>query len=273
MTLSNRQKLVELARKYDALIITDDVYDCLQFPTSTKTSSSSLKQAMLPRLVDIDRTLEPIPGPDSFGNTMSNASFSKIVGPGVRTGWADAMPKFTYGLSQCGSSRSGGAPSQMTATIMYELLKSGDLETHLENVLKPAYQKRYETMVEAIQTSLVPLGVKVGEVSYGEKAVFGGYFIWLELPNGVTADEVTARSKKQENLVVAPGRLFEVSTDSSVKFENSIRLCFAWEEEVDLREGVARLRRVIGDIKDGVFWEQELVGKDDLIAKDLGEFK
>jgi DNA-binding transcriptional MocR family regulator len=273
MTLSNRQKLVQMARKYDALIITDDVYDCLQFPTSAKTSASLLRKSMLPRLVDIDRTMEPRPQADSFGNTMSNGSFSKIAGPGVRTGWAEATPKFIYGLSQCGSSRSGGAPSQMTATIVSELLRSGDLENHIETVLKPAYKKRYETMIDAINTSLVPQGVKVGEVSYGEKAVFGGYFIWLELPEGVTAGEVTEMSKQQENLIVAPGRLFEVLADPSVKFNNSIRLCFAWEEEVDLKEGVVRLGRVIKDVQEGVPWKQNMAAKDIVTKKDLGEFK
>lgn len=267
MSLSNRQKLVQIARKYDALIITDDVYDYLQFPTSTKTSTSTLREAMLPRLVDIDRTMEPRPQAESFGNAMSNGSFSKIAGPGVRTGWAEGTPKFSYGLSQCGSSKSGGAPSQMTATIVSELLRSGDLEHHIETVLKPAYKKRYETMIDAINTYLVPQGVKVGEVSYGEKAVFGGYFIWLELPECLSADEVTERSKQQENLIVAPGRIFEVSTDSSIKFDGSIRLCFAWEEEIDMREGVARLGKVIRDVKDGVSWKQKVA------EKDLGEFK
>lgn len=273
MTLSNRQKLVQIARKYDALIITDDVYDCLQFPTSTKTSASSLGKAILPRLVDIDRTMEPRPQADSFGNAMSNGSFSKIAGPGVRTGWGEGTPKFTYGLSQCGSSRSGGAPSQMTATIMSELLRSGDLEHHIESVLKPAYKRRYETMIDAINSSLVLQGVKVGEVSYGEKAVFGGYFIWLELPEGVTADEVTERSNQQENLIVAPGRLFEVLADPSVKFNKSIRLCFAWEEEVDMREGVARLGKVIKDVKEGVSWKPKVAERDVATKKDLGDFK
>jgi len=112
MSLSNREKLVKIARKYDALLVSDDVYDSLQWTTSSTTSSSSLNKALLPRLVDIDRSMKPLPSADSFGNAMSNGSFSKIAGPGVRTGWAEATPKFTYGLSQCGSSRSGGAPSQ-----------------------------------------------------------------------------------------------------------------------------------------------------------------
>jgi DNA-binding transcriptional MocR family regulator len=111
MSLSNRQELVRLARKHDALIITDDVYDFLQFSNSPGSTENPSK-AILPRLVDIDRTMEPIPSSESFGNAVSNGSFSKIAGPGVRTGWAEATPKFIYGLSQCGSSRSGGAPSQ-----------------------------------------------------------------------------------------------------------------------------------------------------------------
>lgn len=257
MTLANRQALVRLARKYDALIITDDVYDFLQFPTTPSTSFAELSKALCPRLIDVDRSLPYLSSEhdDGFGNAVSNASFSKIAGPGVRTGWAEATGKFTFGLSQVGSSRSGGAPSQLAATIMYELLRTGDLEHHIQRNLKPSYQKRYFIMMEAIKTNLFPLGVTVGEVSYGPKAVFGGYFIWLELPSAVRADEVTRRAKEMENLVVAPGSLFEVVGDKRVRFERSLRLCFAWEDEGDLEEGVRRLGRVVGGILDGKEWK------------------
>jgi DNA-binding transcriptional MocR family regulator len=119
MSLQRRQQLVSLARTHNALIITDDVYDHLQWSTSP---SSKLfpgnVQAILPRLTDVDRALPPHPSdPHHFGHTMSNASFSKILGPGVRTGWVDAMPSLAYGLSQCGSSRSGGCPSQLIACV------------------------------------------------------------------------------------------------------------------------------------------------------------
>jgi DNA-binding transcriptional MocR family regulator len=271
MSLSHRQKLVQLARKYDALVITDDVYDFLQWPTSSSTSASS--KALLPRLVDIDRTLEPIPGPDEFGNAVSNGSFSKISGPGVRTGWSEATPKFTYGLSQCGSSRSGGAPSQMTATIVTELLKSGDLERHIDGVLNPAYKKRYEIMIQAIQMYLIPLGVRVGEVSSQGNDVYGGYFIWLELPETVAAEDVVGRSKQEENLIVAPGHIFEVSNDPSIKFENSLRVCFSWEGVEDLEEGIARLARVVSDVKDGIAVPMHNGPDNEGFKKDLGEFK
>jgi DNA-binding transcriptional MocR family regulator len=277
MALSHRESLLVLARKYDALIITDDVYDFLQWPTALSSPagpglSSSLTKALLPRIVDIDSTLQPVPGPEDFGNAVSNGSFSKIAGPGVRTGFAEATRKFIYGLSQCGSSRSGGAPSQMTATVMYELLKSSALQAHIEEVLKPAYQKRHLLILQAIVTHLLPLGVTTSRGDVEGRDVFGGYFVWLELPEGIDAEAVTSWSREKENLIIAPGRIFEVEGDESVRFKSGIRLCFAWEEEAELVEGVARLARAIkAVIKGENNWSAD---SDTEIAKQgFGEFK
>jgi DNA-binding transcriptional MocR family regulator len=267
MSLSTRISLVKLARKYDALLISDDVYDFLQWPTDT-SSPAKLTHALLPRLVDIDRTLSPLPKEADFGNAVSNGSFSKIAGPGMRTGWAEATRKFTYGLSQAGSSRSGGAPSQMTATIINGLLSSSVLQTHIETILKSAYQKRYRIMMDAITSCLEPLGVRVGEVSVKGQDVFGGYFIWLELPGGVDAEVVSAKAKQEENLIVAPGKIFEVEGDESVRFPNTLRLCFAWEDEADLVEGVERLARVVRGVLKGEGGHEGV----SLDKRNLGEF-
>lgn len=97
MSLARRESLVRLARNYDALVLTDDVYDFLQWPSVLE--SPPPEHACLPRLVDIDRYLDGGPV-DEWGHTMSNGSFSKIIGPGVRTGWAEASDKVAYGLSQ-----------------------------------------------------------------------------------------------------------------------------------------------------------------------------
>ena len=103
MTLARRQELVRIARKYDALVITDDVYDQLQWPASKTSANQPLDTAALPRIVDVDRRLDggaEREGSDGFGNAVSNGSFSKIVGPGCRTGWAEGTKRFAYGLSQ-----------------------------------------------------------------------------------------------------------------------------------------------------------------------------
>ena len=111
MSLDRRRELVQLARNYDALVITDDVYDFLQWPNQDNTSSAidaknelaTFKTAHLPRLVDIDRDLDGGPerdDADGFGNAFSNGSFSKIAGPGLRAGWVEGSEKFAFGASQ-----------------------------------------------------------------------------------------------------------------------------------------------------------------------------
>ena len=107
MTLQRRKALVILAREFNALVVSDDVYDFLQWPADTTGSNTHLqetrKTAHLPRLTDIDRDIEggtEREGADGFGNACSNGSFSKIVGPGVRVGWCEGTEKFAYGVSQ-----------------------------------------------------------------------------------------------------------------------------------------------------------------------------
>lgn len=96
LSLQTRKDLVELARQHDALIISDDVYDFLSWP---EDASASLERTprVPPRLVDIDRAT---PGYTEWGNTLSNGSFSKIIGPGVRVGWADCSPAFARELAE-----------------------------------------------------------------------------------------------------------------------------------------------------------------------------
>ena len=101
MSLERRQQLVTVAREYDALVVTDDVYDQLQWTTSSGPSPA-LKEAAEPRIVDIDRFFEggtERAGADGFGNAVSSGSFSKIVAPGCRSGWAEGTVKFASGLS------------------------------------------------------------------------------------------------------------------------------------------------------------------------------
>lgn len=96
LSLNLRKQLVSLAREFDALIISDDVYDFLSWPEDA-TSSETAGAAVLPRLVDMDRQMA---GCSEFGNTLSNGSFSKVIGPGVRVGWSDCTPAFARELAE-----------------------------------------------------------------------------------------------------------------------------------------------------------------------------
>ncbi|KAF2087045.1 PLP-dependent transferase [Saccharata proteae CBS 121410] len=237
MPLARREKLVRLAREYDALIVTDDVYDFLQWPADL--THLIPRKANLPRLVDIDRFLDggaERQGADGFGNVASNGSFSKICGPGLRTGWVEGTPSLANGVSQTGSTRSGGAPSQLTSTYISLMLETGELQRHVHETLQPAYGSRYRTMMTAIDALLVPLGVTLPQST----PIVGGYFVWLTLPAPLKGADV-ARLAKEENLIVAEGDMFQVPGDSTVSFPCDIRLCFSYEPEANLTAGIERL--------------------------------
>lgn len=95
MSLRRRKDLVHLAQEYDALVISDDVYDFLQWPADPASAIKHPQKAHMPRLVDLDMSPD-----DQFGNTCSNGSFSKIAGPGLRCGWVEGTKKFAFGVSQ-----------------------------------------------------------------------------------------------------------------------------------------------------------------------------
>lgn len=98
MSTSVREELLALARKHDTLIISDDVYDWLRWPADEQISSTDVTLAQIPpRIVDLDRATSP---EDSWGNSISNGSFSKIIASGVRVGWAEASAKMILRLSQ-----------------------------------------------------------------------------------------------------------------------------------------------------------------------------
>lgn len=103
MSMRRREQLVQLAREYDALVIADDVYDFLQWPVDSESSTTTTEHAVLPRLTDIDRSLDggaERKGSDGFGNTASNASFSKMTGGGLRVSWVEGTPKFVNGVAE-----------------------------------------------------------------------------------------------------------------------------------------------------------------------------
>ncbi|KAF3391946.1 Uncharacterized protein DPV78_010693 [Talaromyces pinophilus] len=242
VSLRRREGLVRLARRFNALIIADDVYDFLQWP-SDPDAPNIKEAASIPRIVDVDGYLDG--GPiDEFGNAVSNGSFSKLVGPGMRVGWAEGTMAFAYGLSQAGSSRSGGAPSQLSSTFVDQLLPSGILKQHIKQELVPAYRARYNLLISAIKEHLLPLGFKL---PVGNQPISGGFFIWLDLPSTLTGDLLAQRALEVEKLRIGSGTLFQVQGDCSEHhrtFEHSIRLCFAYERFELLYEGVERLASV-----------------------------
>jgi DNA-binding transcriptional MocR family regulator len=140
------------------------------------------------------------------------------------------------------------------ATCLADLVGSGGLEEHIKTTLIPAYARRQAALDKAIKTYLVPLGVHQAEMASTSSSgpVGGGYFTWLYLPEPMKASALAERAMAEEQLVIAAGDLFKVADDESEQntFGEAVRLCFAWEEEESLVEGVQRLARVIRKTKE-----------------------
>ncbi|CZR62218.1 related to aromatic amino acid aminotransferase and related proteins [Phialocephala subalpina] len=249
MSTPVRQQLLSLTREYDMLIISDDVYDFLRWPAE-ETKSTSVKMAPItPRLVDLDRATS---SDDSWGNSISNGSFSKIVAPGVRVGWAEASTKIILRLSQNGATRSGGAPSHLTSTFLDHLLSSGAMQKHIDEILIRTYQSRYRVLMKAIKTHLEPLGVRITTgapytVPEDNNTIVpaGGFFTYITFPPELpSADVIAKRAKDEQALTFAYGAMFVVKGDetsaerSKQGFGNGARLCWAWHEEEEIEKGL-----------------------------------
>ncbi|KAK5204722.1 Valine--pyruvate aminotransferase [Exophiala xenobiotica] len=245
ISLRRRQQLVDTARVHDALIITDDVYDMLHW------NPSFPGKAVMPRLVDIDHAFGGGVASE-FGHVVSNGTFSKLLGPGLRTGWTESTAQFARGLSRCGSLSSGGSPSQFTAAIIAEALTSGSLQAHLEDVLIPSYRGRAMSAVKAVNDYLVPHGAVLDakeskfhseqEDQKKQPAVQGGYFLYVHLPQELAASKFAEFVAHDQNVSVASGEIFEVSGEKKMPIPHSLRICFAWEEDEDtIVEGIRRL--------------------------------
>ncbi|KAF3360718.1 hypothetical protein HYQ45_001089 [Verticillium longisporum] len=268
MSLTTRSRLVALARKHDALIICDDVYNLLQWPLLQVSclpeslpacpenenykvySPVQLPQnTALPRLSDLDLDLglsaHDIQSGTHFGHAISNNSFSKILGPGVRTGWVQGTRAFIHGLSQTGSTVSGGSPSQLASAIMHAVLQSGRLDEHVARCVRPGLQGRHAVLARAVGAHLAPLGVSW--VRRDDDGILGGYFLWLTLPVGSpSATEFAARAEAEEGVLVVPGDLFGVpGCVAGDLYQRNVRLCFAWEDDETFEEAVRGLANVL----------------------------
>lgn len=245
MSLRRREELVHLARDHNALVVCDDVYDFLQWSVDPEDEQGNRSDLRLPRLCDIERSLGfSEQDPDKFGYTVSNGSFSKIAGPGVRTGWVEASSKFVIGLGNTASTLSGGAPSQLCAAILGETLRTGELQKHIARTVCPSLQRRYKLAMTAIHQYITPLGYRARETSLTGARIYGGYFIWLspKAELSLSSQLVADVAMEEENLAIGYGCMFEVhGDDGSAPFKGDIRICFAWEAEDAIIEGIQRL--------------------------------
>lgn len=133
------------------------------------------------------------------------------------------------------------------------------MQTHIDTTLIPTYQSRYRTLISAIKTHLVPLGVRIttgAPYTTPEKdnvvVPAGGFFTYISFaPELPSADVIAKRALDEYALKFAYGEMFVVKGDESSAersrsgFGNGARLCWAWHEESEIVEGIQRLARLL----------------------------
>ncbi|XP_022106311.1 uncharacterized protein YER152C-like [Acanthaster planci] len=219
------RRVVELARKYDILVVCDDVYNVLSWMHSGNNEIGLAP----PRLVSYDRKEDS----DYKGNVISCGSFSKFTGPGLRLGWFETAPHLLDMMRKCAYMVSGGNFNTFTSGLMGSALEMGLIENHVAN-LRKTYSASARALWKTLQAEL-PEGSRVAEP-------MGGYFIWVELPEGAKAAEILKIAKEDYKVAFLPGNL----ASPCGNFSNCLRISFSYYGDDDLQtaaKGIAAATR------------------------------
>ncbi|HZZ96552.1 MAG TPA: PLP-dependent aminotransferase family protein [Jatrophihabitantaceae bacterium] len=209
MPLERRQRLVELARQHEFLVLADEVYQLLDYSGTVPA----------PLAAQIDS-----------GVVLSLGTFSKILAPGLRVGWIQASDDLLDALVARGQVVSGGGLNPFTAALLAPILDDGGVDQYLDG-LRATLQRRLAVMDDALRAHLG------SEVRY--RRPDSGYFFWLRF-----LDDVDTAAVLPAALEAGVG--FQPGPASSTQggFANCLRLSFAHYDEADIRAAIARLGRV-----------------------------
>jgi len=137
------------------------------------------------------------------------------------------------------------------STFINELFEDKSLQRHIADTIIPAGARRYALIISAINEHLAPLGVTFLS-GFEHNLAIGGYYVWIRLSLPFDAAEVCKVALDYYNLVLGDKSLFTVpsSTTPQKDRQQHIRLCFMWEAEDKLAEGVKRLGSVLRMLRD-----------------------
>ena len=202
-----RSELIDVARRYQCLIVEDDAYGDLWYGGKSSDSHRPI----------------PLKGMENAGYVMYLSTFSKTVTSGLRTGWIVADPHVINRLAALRR-----MVDQHTSTssqrICLELLKEGRIAEHIQT-LTDSYRRRRDNAIAALQR-FAPDGVRWTVPA-------GGYYIWLSLTEGVRSLDVL-ESCRSQGVTFMPGSVFDVDEMD----DSHIRLNFVRPDAADITDGI-----------------------------------
>jgi len=218
MSQEKRRKLLKIADEFDFLILEDDAYGDLWFEGGQQ------------------ETL-PIKSLDKQQRVIYVGSFSKIISPGIRLGWA-AGPRELIEKFEIARQVVDVCPNPLIQALVVRLAEEGYLNQHVSE-LRETYRLRRDAMLAALERYM-PEGVCW-------TAPKGGFYIWVTLPEKLDASELFLKAV-EKNVAYVIGQPFY--PDESIK--NTLRLSFSHEPEDIIEEGIGRLGEAVKEalIKD-----------------------
>ena len=218
LSLERRQKVLELAVKYQVLMVEDDPYGDLYFG-----------EVPPPSLLALSSTV-----PGSRDWVAYCGSMSKVLSPGLRVGWMVAQNALLANAVMC-KQFSDAHTSTFAQATAAQYLKAGRMPATLANVRK-VYAERARAMGKALQREL------------GDAVEFtqpeGGLFFWARLTGqgGKLRDAGEfAKRAIEQGVAFVPGAPFYAANPDLSTF----RLSFATAGVDKIEEGMARLGKAL----------------------------
>uniref|UniRef100_M4B2B3 Aminotransferase class I/classII large domain-containing protein n=1 Tax=Hyaloperonospora arabidopsidis (strain Emoy2) TaxID=559515 RepID=M4B2B3_HYAAE len=227
MSADRCKRLVALAQKFGFRIISDEPYNLLHLHGGA---------------------LQPLASYDDSGLVVSLGSFSKILAPGLRLGWAQSSKETIKKLSTVGVLCSGGGQNPVTASLVHSILEQNLLIPHMDH-LRRVLRARKAAMCAALHQHCP-------DVVFTEPS--GGYFIWLQFPEGVHTDLLLKEAEARHGVAFTPGTRCSLKTVSSdgngevfinTAMARCARLSFAFYSEDEIRIGIQRLQSALASLE------------------------
>jgi 2-aminoadipate transaminase len=211
MSLPRRRHLIELANRHDLIVVEDAPYRALRYEGTSPPTLKSL---------------------DTEGRVIHLGSFSKILVPGMRLGWAvgnaELIGKMTL-LKMAADTQT----STINMAAAARFLERCDIDAHIE-VIRDAYRRKRDVMLGAIRRHF-PQNVAFTEPQ-------GGMFTWLTFPEGFdTAAFMREHAIPEAKVAYVPGATFFPVAQRP----NHARLSFTTQTEAQIEQAIAALGAVL----------------------------
>jgi len=217
-SLPRRLRVLELAVKYQTVVVEDDPYGDLYFADAPPPSLLALSAQV----------------PGSRDWLVYCGSLSKVLSPGLRIGWMVAPPDLLARATMC-KQFSDAHTSTFAQATAAQYLQAGRMPTTLQNV-RQVYAGRAHAMCEALQQHL-------GEGLSFHKPM-GGLFVWAKLTGHTrltTDGNMLAQRAIEKGVAFVPGAPFFANNPDT----STIRLSFATADESKIAEGIERLGQAL----------------------------